>query len=92
MSAYWMASVSVAILIDWLIDYHGNIDKLHSKHRDTIKNREVPYEVIEKVDAFIAEMKLLDDEEVQAADEIDEIDERIETDKSDESDDSEIDV
>ena len=80
------------------IGYHGNIDKLHSKLRDTNKNREVPYEAIVEVDAFIAEMKLLDDEEVRAADctdeeldEIDEceIDERIETDKSD---DSQIDV
>ena len=38
-------------------DFDGRIDRLYSKLRDTIKNREVPYDLVKKVNAVIDEMK-----------------------------------
>ena len=45
------------------IDYDGKVENLHSKLQMTIKNREVPYELIEEINAFVDEMKALDDNE-----------------------------
>ena len=46
-------------------DFDGSIDKLHSKFCDTIKNREVPYELLEEVNDFIDEMKsIAEDDEI----------------------------
>ena len=45
------------------IDYDGKVENLHSKLHMTIKNREVPYELIEEINAFVDEMKALDDKE-----------------------------
>ena len=43
------------------IDYDGKVENFHSKLHMTIKNREVPYEPIEEINAFVDEMKALDD-------------------------------
>ena len=38
-------------------DFDGSIDQLHSKLRETIKKREVPYILVKKVNAFIDDIK-----------------------------------
>ena len=54
----WIPSV-------WFFYFDWTIDKLHSKLRDTIKNREVPYELLEEVNDFIDEMKsIAEDDEI----------------------------
>ena len=39
---------------------------LHSKLRDRIKNREIPYKLVEEIYAFIDAIKLIKDGEVEA--------------------------
>ena len=46
-------------------DFDGSIDKLHPKLHDAIKNREVPYNLVKKVNAVIDVMKSYWDDEVQ---------------------------
>ena len=38
-------------------DFNGSTDNLHSKLREAIKNREVSYNLVKKVNAFIDSMK-----------------------------------
>ena len=45
------------------IDYDEKVENLHSKLYMTIKNREMPYELIEEINAFVDEMKALDGKE-----------------------------
>ena len=44
------------------------IGTLHSKLRETIKNREVSYNLVKKVNAFTDEIKQIRDDEVKAND------------------------
>ena len=51
------------------IDFDGSTDKLNSKvPDDTIKNREVPNQLVEEVNAFIVERKSIEDDKVDAND------------------------
>ena len=45
MNAYWMASISVVVLTN----FDGSIGVLHLKLPDTVKTREVSYELQEQV-------------------------------------------
>ena len=42
-------------------DFDGSVDKLHSKLRDTIKNREVPHNFAKNLNVFIDEIKSIRD-------------------------------
>ena len=49
-------------------DFDGSIDKLHPKLHDTIKDKEVPYNLFKKVNIFIDEIKAIGDDEAEAND------------------------
>ena len=57
-------------------DFDRTIDKLHSKLRDIIRNREVPYNLVRKENVVIDEMKSIGNDEVEVNDD-EEMDENV---------------